>query len=242
MGINKGNKKKNIFAKIGGFIISLLIFVVIAFGKGMLEGFVEIGVESGLESIIYDNAVVGVWEAEIKGEEKNITNLLNAIGLSDKEMEFCKKIEYKYVKIQEYNDDGTYEVSYNVEKTKENVKKFYEKVQEVLYKNRKSLHDYYFKNYKIKIKDMSRKEFDNAVAKLYSQKNYEKMIESFVDNAYDYEKLKNIENGTYSMRKEQIYRTKEGENSEKSIGYTLINKDTLTLEYIDGTETYKRVK
>lgn len=239
---NNGNKKKNIFARLGGFIISLLIFVAIAFGKGMLEGFVEMGVESGLEGIIYDNAVVGVWETEVKYTEKNRVNLLNAIGLSDKEIELCKRIEYKYVKIHEYNDDGTYRVYYDVERTKENVKNFYEKVQDVLYANRKSLHDYYLKNYKIKIKDMSRKEFDNAVAKLYSKKNYEKMIESFVDNAYNYENLKNIENGTYTMRKDEIHRTKEGEHSAKSIGYTVKNKDTLILEYLDGTETYKRIK
>lgn len=239
---NNGKKKKNIFARLGGFIISLLIFVVIAFGKGMLEGFVEMGVESGLEGIIYDNAVVGVWETEMKCTEKTRMSLLNNISLSDKEIELCKWIEFQYVKIHEYDDNGTYKVYYDIEKMKENLKDYYDKVHSVLYANRKSLHDYYLKNYKIKIKDMSRNEFYNAVAKLYKQENYQKMLEYFVDIAYDYENIKNIESGTYTMRKDKIYVTVEGENLEQSIGYTVKNKDTLTLEYLDSTETYTRVK
>lgn len=238
---NNGNKKKNIFARIGGFLLSIIIFVAGAWGTGLLKGFVEVGVESGLEAIIYDNAVLGVWEAEIEDTEENKISLLKAIDLSDKEIELCKGIEYKYVEIQEYNDDGTYKAYYNIEKMKENVKGFYKKVQYILYANRKSLHDYYLKNYKIKIKDMSKIEFDNAIAKLYSQKNYEKMLEYFVDNAYNYEDFE-VENGTYTMRKDKILRTAEGENSPKSIGYTVKNKDTLTLEYLDSTETYTRLK
>lgn len=237
-----GNKKKNIFARLGGLIVSLLIFCVVAFGKGMFESFVEMGVESGLEAVIYDNAVVGVWETEIKGSEQVRMSLLNNIGLSDKEIELCKWIEFKYVKIHEYDDNGTYKVYYDIEKMKENIKDYYDKVHSVLYTNRKSLHDYYLKNYKIKIKDMSRNEFYNAVAKLYSQKNYEKMLEYFVDIAYDYENIKNIENGTYTMRKDKINVTVEGEDLQESIGYTVKNKDTLTLEYLDGTETYTRLK
>lgn len=239
---NNGKKKKNIFARIGGLLLSAITFVAVAFGSGMLEGFVESGVESGLEAIIYDNAVLGVWEAEVKDTEKNTTNLLKKISLSDKEIELCKKIEYKYVKIQEYNDDGTYKVYYNIEKTKENVKEFYDKVHSYLYANRKSLHDFYLKTYKIKIKDMSRSEFNKAVAKLYSKENYEEMLEYFADIAYNYENLENLENGTYTMRKEEILRTAEGENSQKSIGYTVKNKTTLTLEYLDGSETYTRVE
>ncbi len=115
-------------------------------------------------------------------------------------------------------------------------------MQGVLYANRKSLHDDYLKNYKIKIKDMSRKEFDAAVAKLYSQKNYEEMLEYFADIAYDYENIKDIENGTYSMRKEEIYVTVEGEKKEEAIGYKVDNKVTLTLEYSDATEIYTRIK
>jgi len=226
---NNGKKKKNIFARIGGFILSIIIFIASAWGMGMLEGFVEMGVESGLEAIVYDNAVLGVWETEIKGTEKTRMNLLNNISLSDKEIDLCKWIEFKYVKIHEYNDNGTYKV-------------YYDNVHSVLYANRKSLHDYYLKNYKIKIKDMSRNEFYNAVAKLYKQENYQKMLEYFVDIAYDYEDIKNIESGTYTMRKEDIYVTVEGENLQQSIGYTVKNKDTLILEYSDSTETYTRVK
>ncbi|MBR6689552.1 MAG: hypothetical protein IKL68_06020 [Clostridia bacterium] len=235
-------KKKNIFVRFGGFLISAIVFVAVAFGQGFLEGFVEEKVTGGLESIMYDNAVVGVWETEIKGTEKSKTNLLKNIGLSEKEIELCKKIEYKYVKVHEYDDNGTYKVYYDIDKLKENVEKFYDKAQGVLYLNRKSLHDYYLKNYKIKIKDMSRKEFDNAVAKLYSQKSYEEMLEYFVEIAYDYEKIKNIENGTYTMRKDQIYVTVEGESKEEAIGYKVDNKVTLTLEYLDATEIYTRLK
>jgi len=239
---NNGKKKKNIFARIGGFILSIIIFIASAWGMGMLEGFVEMGVESGLEAIVYDNAVLGVWETEIKGTEKTRMNLLNNISLSDKEIDLCKWIEFKYVKIHEYNDNGTYKVYYDIEKMKENLKDYYDNVHSVLYANRKSLHDYYLKNYKIKIKDMSRNEFYNAVAKLYKQENYQKMLEYFVDIAYDYEDIKNIESGTYTMRKEDIYVTVEGENLQQSIGYTVKNKDTLILEYSDSTETYTRVK
>ena len=246
---NKGKKKNNIFARIGGVVIGLVIAVVVGFGKGVLEGILEYGLESGItgigssiEEAVYSDTIVGVWKAEEKDTEKNRLNLLKAISLSDKEIELCKKIEYKYVVIQEYNDDGTYKVYYDIEKTKENVKKFYEKVNDKLYENRKSLHDFYLETYNIKIKDMSKNEFNIAVAKLYSKDNYKKMIEYFVNNAYDYEKLENVENGTYTMKKDQIYRTKEGEYTPVYIGYTLENDDTLTLDYLDGAITYKRVK
>lgn len=240
--IKNEKKKKNIFVRVGGFLISAIVFIVVAFAQGFFEGFVEEKVSGGLESIMYDNAVVGVWEGEIKATEKTRTHLLKNISLSDKEMELCKRIEFKYVKVHEYDDNGTYKVYYNVEKLKENVKTFYDKVQGVLYANRKSLHDYYLKNYKVKIKDMSRKEFDAAIAKLYGQKNYKEMLEYFADIAYDYEDIKDIENGTYSMRKEQIYVTVDGEKNEEAIGYKVDNKVTLTLEYSDTTEIYTRVE
>ncbi len=241
--VNKNEKKKkNIFVRVGGFLISAIVFLAVAFAQGFFEGFVEEKVSGGLESIMYDNAVVGVWEGEIKGTDKTRTNLLNNISLSDKEIELCKRIEFKYVKVHEYDDNGTYKVYYDIEKLKDNVKTFYDRVQGVLYANRKSLHDYYLKNYKVKIKDMSRKEFDAAIAKLYGQKNYKEMLEYFADIAYDYENIKDIESGTYSMRKEQIYVTVDGEKNEEAIGYKVENKVTLTLEYLDVTEIYTRVE
>lgn len=180
--------------------------------------------------------ITGKWVGIGTNKQAVATKLLDQISLYTEERDFVDLNSLQYIKCVKFTKDGKYTFSWPAEENKPCVRDFYEGIMDALYRNRVNLNELYGTSFD----DMTRDEFNQFYADMYGFADYESMINSFVENAYDYEQMAvTKEKGTYKIDGPVLVCTVEGSEEGVVLGCEVAG-DTLKLIYAGSEEVYTR--
>lgn len=217
--------------KFAGKILGVVLGLLIALGVRYAGDFIDtLGMDKKID------ALAGVWHCMEDGQE-DVQDLLDLVDLYEEEKALVREdLTFQFVKLVEFTQDRTYRFSYDVELTKRQVRDMYEAVIEDLFENRAALVELYG----VEIAGYTREQFRQFYAELYSMASYDELLDTFADNAYDYDKLGgDFETGTYTISGDDIMCTITGESQAEALGYDLEGGE-LTLTYTNLVEHYTR--
>ena len=181
-------------------------------------------------------ALSGTWNMRTSDSVSNAQMLVDSIELYPEEIALVDLNSLEQVKNVTFNMDGTYSFGYDVNGTLDCVRDFYVGVFDALYEGRAALSN----SYDVDISAMTREEFNQFYAELYSAADFDALIELFVDNSYDTDSLAEpYETGTYTIKGKELMCTITGESEAESLPYE-INGYSLTLHFSNMDETYTR--
>lgn len=180
-------------------------------------------------------ALSGTWTMIMPDTAEQAQILLDNIELYPEEIALVDLNSLEQVKCVTF-DFGHYSFGYDVDGTLECVRQFYLGVFDALYEGRASLSN----SYEADIANMTREEFNQFYAELYTAADFDTLIDLFVDNAYDTDALAEpFETGTYTIKGNALMCTITGESEAESLPYE-IEGNTLTLHFSNLDETYTR--
>lgn len=210
-------------------IINVLsLFLVIVMLAGMFAG-----CESQAQKL---EKLAGTWVMTTDDTEEQAQIMLDGLDLYEEEIALVDLTSLDYVKVVEFGIDKTYRFFCDPDGTKVCVRTFLEGVFDALYENRTALNDVYG----VEFDEISKTDFQQFYADLYTQADFDALIDHMVSSAYDYDSLaEGFEVGTFSITGSKIMCTISGESTAEALGYK-IDGDQLTLTYSDTVEVYAR--
>ena len=214
----------------GRFVIKLMVAVLVVFGVNFARDMIN---EATMGPKIEE--LSGIWHCMEDGQDE-VVPLLELADFYEEEIALVGDLSMSFVKVVEFTQDRTYRFSYDVDKTKEQVYHLYSAAMDAIYEGRAELTELYGEA----ITTATQAEFQLFYAQLYGMTTYEELLTSFVDNAYDYDKLgEDFETGTYTIDGNDIMCTITGETQAEALGYK-IEGENLTLTYSNLVEYYTR--
>lgn len=179
----------------------------------------------------------GTWVAVVADTREEASALLENIEAYEEEIALADLDSLQYVKVVHFDSDKTYYFGYDVEATKACVRDFYDRYFDALYEGRTTLNEAYGEVFD----GMNRVDFQQYYAEIYGYDDYDKMLDTFAESAYNYESLEEpMETGTFRISGGDILCTITGSSLEEELGVSL-EDGILTLIYVDGIEAYTRV-
>ena len=183
-------------------------------------------------------ALAGTWTMTAVDSEAQFMEFMESIEAYDEEVALADKSSLKYVKLVTFDAKGNYSFADDVAGNKKCIRDFYDGYFADLYAGRTTLNSVYETTFD----NMSETEFQQYYAELYNCTNYTDLLDTLVENAYDWDaKEAPWETGKYKLRGNRIYCTISGKSDSEYISYTL-KGDSLTLSYTNGEEIYTRIK
>lgn len=180
-------------------------------------------------------ALSGTWTMVMPDTAEQAQILLDNIELYPEEIALVDLNSLEQVKSVTF-DFGLYSFGYDVDGTLDCVRDFYLRAFDAMYEGRASLSN----SYEADIANMTREEFNQFYAELYSAADFDTMIDLFTDSAYDLDSLAEpFETGTYTIKGNALMCTITGESKAESLPYE-IEGNTLTLHFSNLDETYTR--
>ena len=222
---------KKFLGKMLGLVLGVLIALGVRYGVSYAGDFIDgLGMDKKID------ALAGVWHCMEDGQE-DVQDLLDLVDLYEEEKALVRSdLTFQFVKIVEFTQAQTYRFSYDVELTKQQVRDMYETAIEDLFENRAALTEVYGEE----LAGYTREQFRQFYAELYSMASYDELLDTFADNAYDYDKLgEDFETGTYTIKGDDIMCTITGQSQAEALGYDL-EGGNLTLTYTNLVEYYTR--
>lgn len=218
--------KKRLFA-----LIALLVTASLLCGCGAVA-------EALFDDSDKYEELAGTWSSVQQDTVSEATKLLENIDAYPEEMAAADLNCLQYVKTVLFTTENTYRFGYDIDGTKACVRSFFDKYFNDLYEVRTTLNAAYDTNFD----NMTRDEFLQFYAELYSQPNYEALLITLTANAYRWEDMmfEGIENGKYTIEGNKIMCTTSGASHAESLPYT-IEGNQLTLKYSNATEVYTKV-
>ena len=184
-------------------------------------------------------ALTGVYIATVSDTEEQAKLLVENVDLYEEEIALLDMTSLESVKLVEFCADQTYRFSFDVDGTMACVREFYLGVFEDLYEGRTALNAVY-SDFGVAFDEMTEDEFQAFYAELYNQADFDALIDAFVENSYDTDKLgEDTETGTYDIVGNRIMCTIDGESEAEAMVYTL-SGDSLKLTYTNAVENYTR--
>lgn len=182
-------------------------------------------------------ALCGRWEMVTYLDAETAQSALEALEFYPEEIALLDLNSMGLVMIVEFNADGTYRFAFDLEDSLEFMENYYTDAMSALYNSREQIAETYGEG----VLEMTREEFEQYYAELFSMDSFEALMQYFLETSLDFEYLgQDIEAGTFRISGENILCTIEGEESAESMGYS-IEGDTLTLVYVNGEEVYTKV-
>ena len=176
-------------------------------------------------------ALSGTWLMIQDESPAQARLLLENIDLYEEEIAVADLNSLDYAWVYEFDAEGNYRQTEDVEHNKACVRSFYAGVFDALYENRETFAD----SYEVDIVNMTQEEMEQFYADMYGYDTFAALMDRFVENAYDYDSRQDLQNGTYTIDDDMIV-TDLG-----TIVYE-IQGDALILRYSDGVEFYTRIK
>lgn len=188
------------------------------------------GCEGGKEKLL------GTWYLLNGDTQKQADYLLEIVDLFPEELELIEPESLQLVKIVEFREDNTYRFAVDSEASQKGVREFYADMFDQLYNGREALSAVYEED----LAAMSQEEFQAFYASVYGESDFDALLESMTQSAYDYEAMgEDFETGTYRVIGSKILCTITGQSTEESLEYEL-EGNVLTLVYLDGQEIYEK--
>ncbi len=203
----------------------------------LLIAALSIGLFCGCESTEEKMAALsGTWTMVTGDTVENAQMLVDSIELYPEEIALVDMNSLEQVKSVTFNMDGTYSFGYDVDGTMECVRDFYLRAFDAMYEGRAALSN----SYEVDIANMTREEFNQFYAELYTAADFDTLIDLFVDNSYDTDSLAEpFETGTYTIKGKELMCTITGESKAESLPYE-IEGNVLTLHFSNVDEVYTR--
>lgn len=182
-------------------------------------------------------ALSGTWIMYEQDSEEQVMVLLESIDLYEEEIALVDMNSLRYAWTFEFDTAGNIRQCQPVEENKALVREFYTGMFDDFFENRASLDGVY----ETELSAMSREEFEQFYAELYTFSSFEELMDQLVENAYYYDEWEDLRRGTFTFKGNNIVVNDTVENDTYNIGYK-IEGNTLTLSYIDGVEVYTKVQ
>ena len=180
-------------------------------------------------------ALFGTWTMVMPDTAEQSQILLDNIELYPEEIALVDLNSLEQVKSVTFAF-GPSSFGYEVDGTLDCGRRFYLAAFDAMYEGRASLSN----SYEADIANMTREEFNQFYAELYSAADFDTMIDLFTDSAYDLDSLAEpFETGTYTIKGNELMCTITGESKAESLPYE-IEGNTLTLHFSNMDETYSR--
>ena len=193
------------------------------------------GCESEAEKI---EALAGTWYITIDDAAETAEDILSSQDFYEEEIALIDLNSLQYSQTLTFTADKTYMFAYDAEGTQACIKVFLKQAFADLYEGRNSLNAVYDHDFD----GMSEEEFYQFYADIYMVDNVDALIDTIVENLYDYDSWsEGWETGTYNIKGNKIMCTITGELEEEYLTYK-IEGDQLTVTYVDGVEVYSRTR
>lgn len=181
-------------------------------------------------------AIAGHWETVNYYTSDSVSESLVNLDLYEEEIAMMDPGAIGIVDVIEFNEDKTYTITCNPEKSIAMVEEYFRNAFATFYQNRDQLAGCYTDD----LSAMTEAEFQQFYADLYGQTNFDALIEMFVFSITDEDHLlQGTETGTYRIVGERIYFKTTGASEEEHITYS-VNGDELTLNFANETEIYNK--
>lgn len=182
-------------------------------------------------------ALAGTWIMYEQDSEEQVMVLLESIDLYEEEIALVDKTSLRYAWTFEFDMAGNIRQAQPVDENKALVREFYVGMFDAFFENRASLDSVY----ETELSAMSREEFEQFYAELYSFDSFEALLDQFVENAYKYDEWEDLRKGTFTFKGSNLVVVDTLTSDVYNIGYKL-DGNTLTMTYIDGVEVYTKVQ
>ena len=182
------------------------------------------------------DALCGEWEMVTYLDTATATDTLELLEFYPEEIAMLDATSMGFVMIVEFNEDKTYRFAFDVEASDAMMEDYFRNCITTLYDNRASLVDTYGES----ILEMSKSDFQQFYAEMFSLPNFDALIDYFMDTALDHDYMrKDIEKGTFYLMGDEIIVTPNGASEKESITFD-VDGNVLTLTYADGVEVYNK--
>ena len=220
---------------VGNCIMKKFNKTILLFAAAMLVVSILAGCVSMEDKIA---EIAGVWVTESAESEENARMILENIDLYEEEIALVDLSSFDSVMLVEFKTDRSYRFSYDIDATKVCVREFYLGAFKAMYDGRASLAD----TYEVDFSEYTEEEFYQFYADLYEQQDFDTLINSFVEGAFDYEILgQDFETGTFTITGNNIMCTITGESEAAGIEYALVD-GKLNLHFTNADMVMERAK
>ena len=175
--------------------------------------------------------IAGTWSATQPDTRDWAKNLLEAMEAYDEELALAELDSLRYALQIHFDEEMNYSFQYDAEGTTACVKQFLRGYFDNLYEGRETLEEAYGMDFA----DMTQEEFDLFYANLYGYDDMDALIEEFSQDVFDDSAMTEVwKSGTYTIVKDRILLTAEGEENPEQITYS-VTENELTLAFADET-------
>lgn len=175
--------------------------------------------------------IAGTWSATQPDTRDWAKNLLEAMEAYDEELALAELDSLRYALQISFDEEMNYSFQYDAEGTAVCVKQFLRGYFDNLFEGRETLEEAYGMDFA----DMTQEEFDLFYANLYGYDDMDALIEEFSQDVFDDSAMTEVwKSGTYTIVKDRILLTAEGEENPEQITYS-VTENELTLAFADET-------
>ena len=183
-----------------------------------------------------NESIQGTWISVTADEEKSTREFLESLGFYAEEIALIDLNSMKSARFLQFNEDGTYEMGFDVEGCKEAMAEFFDGMMDDLYNGRASLTSLYGEE----VATVSREEFDLAYAEMFGCATAEEYRSFFINDILDYESWEaENETGKYNSAMGKIYFTMDGASEAENAPYE-IKSGKLIVTYADMVVEYTK--
>lgn len=216
-------------SKFIGRIIGAVLAVAIIYGVQAI--FTHVVVPGQIEKL------AGTYVTDEYADADSVEEMLTDFDFYPEEIALADLTALSAPRYVEFSEDKTYSFYYDADGFRRNVEAFFRQTYENMYTNRADLSEVYGEDFSA----MSKEEFLNYYASLYSQDSFDALIAVLTEDAYDYDYIaQDTETGTFTIEEDKILCTITGQYNAEAMGYKL-SGETLTLTFTNAVETYTRV-
>ncbi|MBR5381465.1 MAG: hypothetical protein IK136_02475 [Oscillospiraceae bacterium] len=179
------------------------------------------------------------WETMEYVEPDEAKDILEYFGFEEEELAYADLETMGFVRLMTLTADKTYVQEYDVQKTCDYFRQYFDSYIETLYTHAAELTDVYSESI-VEVEDAD--EFRQFYAWLFDYDEYDEYLDDVVDEFVEIFELNDnlIERGTYELDKEKLKLKEEGSDTAEYVVYS-VDDSTLTIEYSNDTEHYTRL-
>lgn len=180
--------------------------------------------------------LAGTWTMRGDDSAEQAQALLESLEFYEEEIALVDLNSLDDVMTVTFDTEGNYAFAWDAQGIQQCLDEFYRGAFDAIYEGRTTLNEVYDYDFSA----VTKEEFFQLYADLYSVSDFDALIDVFVESSYDYESLEEpMETGTFTIKGGDLMCTITGETEAEALGYK-IEGDTLTLIYVNGREVYTR--
>lgn len=207
--------------------------------SGVLAVLIVYGVQAVFTHVVMPKQIsklAGTYVTADPIEAETTEDILTSYDFYPEEIALVELTGLSVPKYVEFHEDKTYTFYYDTDAFRASVEEFFRAAFDSMYNGRDQLAALY----EVDLAAMSEEEFQAFYAELYSQANFDALIDVLTGDAFAYDALEgDTEVGTFTIEDDNILCTIRGQSTAESMGYKL-DGSTLTLTFSNDVQVYTR--